>query len=311
MTNQVKTQITEAALSYMAGKEMTAANLSKLSGVNQSYLSAMLNGKLTVPVGEKETDIADKWWLLLADAVGVSLEKKYWKPVATKQMRHIMTSLETARDNGRATTIICDTGMGKSFCVDRFQNEFPKDVFVITINSLVRLHDVVNMLLDRLNLPQKSSKAMRMITIIMKLREMKRAGMKPTIVFDEAENMEHALVKMMKGLFDGLSGYASLIQMGTPQLLAKMYRAKNSNMEGGPQYFRRFKVGIQKVSPVVDFDPFFKELGIEPKLQKLLIRECDNYGELRDYLEPALRETDVRGVPLTADEFRVIHNIAA
>jgi len=301
----------ESAISYMAGKEMTAANLSKLSGVNQSYLSAMLNGKLTVMVGEKETDIQDKWWLLLADAVGVSLEKKYWKAVPTKQMRHIMTSLETARDNGRATTIICDTGLGKSFCVDRFQNEYPKDVFVITINSMVKLHDVVNMLLDKLNLPQKSSKAMRMITIVMKLREMKRAGLKPTIIFDEAENMEHALVKMMKGLFDGLTGYATLIQIGTPQLLAKMERAKNSNMEGGPQYYRRFKAGIQKVSPVVNFEPFFKELGIEPQLQKLLIKQCDNYGELHDYLEPALRETDVRGVPLTAEEFRVIYNLAA
>lgn len=293
----------------MAANQMTAGNLNKLSGVSESYLSHMLAGKWVVG----STEIADKWFYALANAIGYSTEKVYWKRVMTKQMRQIIAAMETARDNGRMATIICPTGMGKTYCIEMFRHEHPKDVIVVTINSLVKLHDVINSLCVAMNIPLRESKALRLRNIIVKLREMKRSGLKPTIVFDEAENMEHALVKLMKGLFDGLQGYATIVQIGTDQLLAKMKRAKNSNMDGGPQYFRRFKASINMITQIVSFDGFFKELGVtDTKVQKLLERECENYGELHDYLEPVLREADMRDLPVTVDLFHTIYsNMAA
>lgn len=291
----------------MTANKMTAGNLHKLSGVSESYLSSMLAEKWVVG----NTEIPQKWFLLLAAAVGYKTEKVYWKTVLTKQMRQITTALEVARENGRMATIICPTGMGKTYCIDMFKMNYPKDVFVIKVNSLVKLHDIVNMLIDALGimLPQRGSKALRMVNIIMKLREMKRAGLKPTLVFDEAENMEHSVIKMMKGLYDGLAGYATIVQIGTDQLLAKMKKAKNSNMDGGPQYYRRFKAGINMVSTVKSFDAFFHALGVtDVKVQKMLDRECDNYGELHDYLEPVLREADEHGIPVTVELFQTIYS---
>ena len=305
MQTQLKEQIRKAAQDYMTANQMTATNLHKLSGVSEAYLSSILAGKWVVGT----TEIADRYFLLLARAVGYNTEKVYWKQVMTKQMRQIITELEVARENGRMATVICPTGMGKTYCVNMFKYMYTKDVFVVTINSLVKLHDVVNKLLEVLGLPQKGSKAVRLMAIILKVREMKMAGLMPTLIFDEAENMEQPVMRMMKGLYDGLVHHASIVQIGTKQLETKMERAKNSHMEGGPQYFRRCKMSIRQINTVVNFDPFFKELGVtDAKVQRLALRECENYGELHDLLEPALREADLNEVPVTVDLIRTIHS---
>ena len=289
----------------MTANQMTATNLHKLSGVSEAYLSSILAGKWVVGT----TEIADRYFLLLARAVGYNTEKVYWKQVMTKQMRQIITALEVARDTRNMATIICPTGMGKTYCINMFKYSNPKDVFVVTINSLVKLHDVVNMLMDALGLALKGSKNVRLMNILLKLREMKMAGLKPTIIFDEAENMGQPMIGLMKGLYDGLVGHATIVQIGTGQLKTKMEKAKNSNMDGGPQYYRRFKASIHLVSTVVNFDPFFKELGVtDAKVQRLLERECENYGELHDYLEPVLREADLNEVTVTVDLIRTIHS---
>lgn len=46
------------------------------------------------------------------------------------------------------------------------------------------------------------------------------------------------------------------------------------------------------------------------ELRILLRGLCGNYGELHDFLEPALREAAEDGVPLTDQYFRVKYKIA-
>lgn len=310
MNIQQKNEIIEATNAYMTAQKMTAADMNRLSGVSQAYLSAMLNGKHSVGAdGGKQTDIADKWYYKLADVVGVRVEKEYWKTIVTRQMRQIITEMGQAKKLGHMSTIICNTGLGKTYVMERFVNENPKHTYIFTVNSLVRLHDVVNGLTQALGLEMKGSKALKMARIVMKLRDIKRSGGQPVIILDEAENMEHSLLKMIKGLFDGVVGYASLILIGTDQLEANMLRAKNQNMQGGPQFYSRFKASIKKISAVVDFTPFFEEFVEDKGLRKLLDRMCDDYRQLNQYLEPAMRECDARGVELNEMEFRRIYGI--
>ena len=47
----------------------------------------------------------------------------------------------------------------------------------------------------------------------------------------------------------------------------------------------------------------YKGRGYGKDLMKLLRMNADNYGELADYLEPAIREADRRGEPLTKEFF--------
>ena len=49
MNITTKNEIIAATKAYMEDKGMTPADMNKLSGVSQSYLSYMLNGKYEVP----------------------------------------------------------------------------------------------------------------------------------------------------------------------------------------------------------------------------------------------------------------------
>lgn len=47
----------------------------------------------------------------------------------------------------------------------------------------------------------------------------------------------------------------------------------------------------------------------DEELRQLLSRIADNYGELHDYLERAMREADEQGEPLTVELFKEMYNI--
>ena len=53
----------------------------------------------------------------------------------------------------------------------------------------------------------------------------------------------------------------------------------------------------------------FMEQIKDEELRQLLSRIADNYGELHDYLERAMREADEQGEPLTVELFKEMYNI--
>ena len=118
------------------------------------------------------------------------------------------------------------------------------------------------------------------------------------------------VIQMLKGLYDGVINYASVVMIGTSQLTDALQKLSHSNKNGAPQFFRRIKAGIRVIPAHKDFKPFFQKFKIDDKgLRDLLTRLCNNYGELHDYLEPALREADEAGQPLTEQFFRVMYNL--
>jgi DNA transposition AAA+ family ATPase len=196
-----------------------------------------------------------------------------------------------------------------------FQNKQPMHTYVITVNSLMRVGDIINQLYDLLGLRDGTSRAVRLSNIIIKLRDIKRKGGSPQIIFDESENMDGQTMRMIKGLFDGIYEYASIVLIGTDQLIYKMEKAKNGNKEGGPQLYRRFKKGIKYLDDIdrkfVKVFETLEENGItiEAGLRKLLHDLCENYGELQNYLEPAIRECGEKGIRLTEEFFRLKYDI--
>ena len=126
--------------------------------------------------------------------------------------------------------------------------------------------------------------------------------------------MNGQAMKMLKGLYDGLEGYAAIVLVGTEQLWKLMEKAKVKDAQSGPQFYRRFKPGTRHIrvsdNKLVRFAPFFDTLGIADKaFQRLLCNTCDNYGELHSYLMPALRAAQRDGVPMDMELFKTVNNI--
>lgn len=250
-----------------------------------------------------------------------SIKSIQWKTVPVKQFKEMFSTLESAKNEGKTAMIIGSTGYTKSYSIEKFIQQYPDYTYRITVSSLYKLQDIVNELTDAVNVDYVNinrrmntySLKVRVDAIVKKLIQINNEGGKPIIIFDEGENLEISVLKMLKALYDALKDHCSIVLIGTEQLLNKLLNLKKRNRDAIPQLYSRFKMGLRVLTPIVkhiDFKPFF-DLYIpeETAIQKILLERCDNYRELRDALEPALNKAAQKGELLTEKLFRIIHKI--
>ncbi|HMO62221.1 MAG TPA: AAA family ATPase [Ferruginibacter sp.] len=311
MQQELKKQIIDGALRYMEQNNLSQSDVARLTGINSSYLSLMLRYQFTTRAGSKDVDIADRYLYMLSEWAMLPYRKQYWEPLPTRQFTEVLAQLEHARKHCHTVTLICDSGFGKSYIVDRFQHRYPRQCIKVTINSTYRLKDILSIICEKLGIEQAWSTSITLAGIIDKLKDLKRQGEKIIIVIDEAENMQLPVFKMLKGLYDGVLGYAAIALVATDQLIHSLERLRKRDAVGIPQLCRRLKAGTKLINNhTAGFKLFFdKYIPGDKGLQKLLLTLCSNYGELHDYLEPVLREADAQAVPVTEDLFRIYHNL--
>lgn len=305
-----KKQIAAEIESYLSRHKITAQALSTKSGVNASVISAIRAGKNSIPAGAgKEVEIADKYYEILAETMGLKLEKTYWETKPTAQLGLIIATLADAKEFGYTNVIIGSTGCGKTYAVDMFAKKHPQDVFKITVGASDSIGDLIDKITDEvkptINAKGKSKKIKE---VCQKLRIMKFNGLKPILMFDESEYMKLSALCAMKELYDALNGVCGIVLVGTHQLIENIEKLKRRNKEGIPQLYRRIKFGIRML-PEIDrtFSDFIGEE--DAHLTKFLRANCDNYGELHDLLVPARRESERTGEPLTEQFIRTVFNI--
>jgi hypothetical protein len=309
MQEELKYQIVAGAKEYAALNKISNNDVSKMSGINTGYISSMFRNQFTNQVDGNEVPIGDRWFYKLAEWAGLPIKKQYWGTVQTVQFTGVISSLEAAKKTGRVSVIICDTGNGKTYSVEKFVHLNPQHTYKITVSDAHKLKDILIELMDKIGIPAAYGNAGKLLAIAERLRQLKRNGHKPQIILDEAENLKLPVIKSLKALYDQCNGYASITLIGTHQLIDDLIKMKKKNKGGVPQFYRRIKASIRLINSTCDFAPFFEKFNVERPLRKLLNELCDNYGELHDYLEPALREADERGEPLTENLFRVMYDM--
>ena len=303
MDNQVKKQIVEAAKSYASENGLVQESIADLAGINIGYVNAMWQGNFSIKGKEegKSTIIKDLYFKKVAKAVGFDYEQRYWGLVETPQYLEIYTELADAKNKGYMKMIIGETGCGKTFTVDKFVKDFPANVYKITVSNLYTIDDIINELCEKVGVNVTRGRVGRLKRVSDKLKNMQLNNQKPVVIIDEAENLQKPALKMMKSLYDSIKNYCSIVLIGTDQLINKLDALSEKNEDGIPQFCRRFKAGKRNLPPINKdkmFLPFLERINDEG-LRKTLIGQCDNYGELNDFLEPALREADAFGVELT------------
>ena len=311
LTVEQKQKIVTAANDYIVEKKISQADCSLVVSINQGYLSCMLRGKFVIENKDQQTEIHDKWFLAMAQTVGHQHEKTYWDFLLTIQTKEVLTYLEDFKKHRMSGAIICKTGFGKTYTIDRFVMKNPGDTIRITVSSLHRLRDILDEITRYLGLTMAASitNTYRILQIIHEVRTRHRNGLRPMLIIDEAENLNVSVLRMIKAMYDGFADYCPIVLIGTEELDVKLARAISKKTEGMPQFYRRFKAGFRRVSNKLEFGLFFDKYKIEQPLRKLLLELCDNYGELHDYLEPVLREADLTGEKVTEERFRLYHNM--
>ena len=302
MKNELKESIVEAAKSYITEKRISLNEHARRSDINPAYLSQMINNK-----GDS---IADKWYYALAKSVGFELDVIYWEHINTPQYMSIIAHLEEARNMARNRILICETGSGKTYAAKRYVMTNPHDTCLITISSFHTIRNLIDDIMDNIGLQPCGNPVTRLRNIAHRLSTFQLEGHKPLIIVDECENLKASAFGVIKSLYDQLEGVCPIVLIGTSQIEAKIANMLNLNRVGLPQFHRRFKAGIRHLPPIDKTYKLFLENKVEDnKLRTYLRRICNNYGELHDYLELALREADREGVGLTYSFFLDLHGI--
>lgn len=297
-----KRQIIAELKDYMLVRHLIPADIHRLSGVSEEYLSEMLkpNTDFKYSAGKGITgDIPERWFRMLKDTISKGAEQELWKTVPTSQMKSILATLEESKEFGYTRVIIGETGCGKTYFTDKFVDLNPKENFKITVGSMDNIADLLDKILDALKIKHGKSKSKKIRDIVKELKKRQLRGEKPTLIFDESEYMKQTTLCNIKELHDHLNKYVSINLIGTDQLLDKLDNLKKKNKAGMPQFYRRVKFGIRVLSPI---DTSFKGFlnGIEDKgFIKFLQQNCDNYGELHDAMMPIIRESHRTGEPMT------------
>jgi DNA transposition AAA+ family ATPase len=306
MTEQVKKEIVRSAIEYMNGKGMSQNAMCSGSKINVGYLSYMLKGELSI----NGTIIADKWFNQLAEYIGFKVEKTYWEVKSTPQFLSMILSLQEAKQHPKALILIGSTGSGKTFSTDRFLNQHPVHTYRITAGDHYKTKDIVNEICELVGVQTNGVIYDKLRRLSARLNEIRLAGGNPVIVIDEAENLKIPVIKILKSVYDKVGHSCSIVLIGTPEMLTMIDRGVSKGRPGLPQFKRRFKAGI-RLLPGIDtsFDQFLNDFALERGLINLLRVLCTNYGELHDYLEPVLREADVKNVKITEEFFRQYHHL--
>lgn len=312
MTDDLKQKIATACESYITEKGISRNELARISGVNPAYISAIMSGEYNYKNSRTGvlSPIADRWFTLLANAVGYKLQKEYWPFVKTQQFVEIIAELEDAKACAYTRALIGETGCGKTYTIERFRAANPIGCYVVKCHKYYTLRDIVDKIMDAVGINEPGNISKKLDRINIELWRMYRCGQHPIIILDEAENLTLSAIQMLKALYDFLKNACAIVLIGTNQLVKTLNRMRELDKPGAPQFYRRIKAGIRNITPC---DPLFSAFleSIEDKgLKKLLINTCDNYGELSDYLTPVLREADRVNRPLTESLFRIVNKLS-
>lgn len=310
MELEIKNEIVAAANAYTVEKGISNAELSKLSQVNDSYLSHMLRNIYTMDVSGKPTEIHEKWFKKLANAVGYELETLRWNTVPTPQFVEIIHALENAKEHHICGMLIGQTGCGKTYAINKFKQNKPSHTYVITASDMHKLTDILDDLQKVMGITGKWRMKNKVELIAVHVRKWAASGEDVQIIIDEAENLKISVIRMLKALYDLIAEHCSIILIGTPELTKKLERMKKNEREGIEQFCRRFKVGTRELTPInKEYNTMIDKYVTDPGLKRLLFQVSNNYGELHDWLWPVMRQAEQEKRKLTEEYFRLYHNM--
>ena len=317
LTEEQKKQISDALDAYVVEKGISYNTVAKGCRVSATYFSYIKKGDYFVPSQHGETVIPDSLFTKIARYVEFSLEKESWKRVMTAETIIIEQKLIEAKENGTFKAIIGASGCGKTYTVDHFvAREKHSHVYRITDGCLHKVSDVISDLTDEMRLMVKGKTQVgKLRAIENKISKIYSSGGTPLIIIDEAENLKLPVFGFVKQLYDILikngkkEKMCGIVLIGTEQLTRKIEKMSVRDKEGMPQFTRRIKAGVE----LIDHREWYKDKGFvnyvteltgEKDIVTLLKGMANNYGEVNDYLQPAMRNADKYGEPFTLQFFK-------
>ncbi|MDX2304642.1 MAG: AAA family ATPase [Microscillaceae bacterium] len=312
MDKILKDQISEAASNYIQEMGISQARLSEISGVKQSHLSHIMQGKYSISVSGKEVTIADKYYSSLARAIGMQLENSYWVHVDTENYKKVYIACADAKRLKERRIIDGLSGLGKSYAAGKFAQEKPNETYLIACKDDYSPKEFIVSVAEALSIgvdPRRMTRAQ-----IRKEITSKMAGMRnPLLIIDEAENLKDAAWSAIKDIADDLQAKAGMVIIGANDFKGQITRKARLNKRAYPQIESRFTEydTWAELHPLDEYDihQVCDTLGIKDKsVRSWIVKQCAglDYRDLKRYAQKILRESAESGEQINMQFIQIL-----
>lgn len=284
-------QIPEAISRYLKEKGSNQAQLSRVSGVSEAYISHIRAGRTHVGA----TPIGDKYYMQLAEIIGLNIERKVWRHFDTHYYRQMVVAIQQSRMERGRLCIDGGTGSGKSHACREYKKAFPGETYVVTCSALETTREFCVNIAESMKLETHGSTAAIVSRVIRKLTV---GSTRAILLIDEAEHIKgkDGYLKVIKSLADGLERKAALVLLGM---------GINSILNNGaargralyPQTARRFSRRELCTEGIAsDIVNICTEMEITSKrVHSWLVGHITNFGDLENILTEAMKESKATG----------------
>lgn len=290
--------IIEAARLYMQSNNLSqdafTDHVKKMGGLSRgfsvAYLNDMLKGKLVT--GAKQTQIDDKYFYRIAQAINFIIRKSFRKHHDTDNYFMCLNTFSDARDSKMPYAIDGPTGEGKSYAALGYMQQHPKNTYYVRCDGDLTAKSFFLELADSLQLVRAGTIFDIRKNVIHKLKNETDA----LLIIDEAENLKDRAWDSLKRVMDDLKGYTGLVFIGANEFENHLQKRADKMKACFPQVLRRLREGgINHLWSLTleDAIGICKEYGITSKQHvRVLYDRCRNTGQLTAMIAKILREAE-------------------
>ena len=296
---QKTTEIPEALRRYMEETGHTQADISRVSGVGASYLNHIAQGKMIVSNKNGGSEIKDKYYLMLCEAIQYPLKQEVWRHFNTYNFKQSINRIKSARIEKLRFTIDGDTGAGKTHACREYQKKYPKETYIVTCSAIENSKEFAKNIAEAVDASTIGTAGTIIKEVIKKLTKQCDNAL---LIIDEAEHIEKksGYINIIKALADGLENKVAfgLVGMDINKILQNGYERNKQNFR---QTARRFNLREKFDNDITeDIENICEDLGITSKnAQNWLKNRIKNFGDLEIIIKEAFKEAEKTNEPIT------------
>ena len=296
---QKTTEIPEALRRYMEETGHTQADISRVSGVGASYLNHIAQGKMIVSNKNGGSEIKDKYYLMLCEAIQYPLKQEVWRHFNTYNFKQSINRIKSARTEKLRFTIDGDTGAGKTHACREYQKKYPKETYIVTCSAIENSKEFAKNIAEAVDASTIGTAGTIIKEVIKKLTKQCDNAL---LIIDEAEHIEKksGYINIIKALADGLENKVAfgLVGMDINKILQNGYERNKQNFR---QTARRFNLREKFDNDITeDIENICEDLGITSKnAQNWLKNRIKNFGDLEIIIKEAFKEAEKTNEPIT------------
>ncbi|WP_376777348.1 AAA family ATPase [Flavobacterium covae] len=296
-------QIPDAIRAYLDEKNTNQANLAKLSGVGEAYVSTILAGKTTIA----KSEIKDKYYEALCQFIGFKLKYELWRHFDTNNYMLFITSIVEARQEKKRFTFDGDTGSGKTYACKEYKRQFPTNTFLVTCSAIENSKEFAINIAEVVGVEIHGTAGAIIKRVVKKLISLEDA----ILYIDEAEHIKNknGYINIIKSLADLLEGKVAfgLVGMGINDILNKGFERNKQNFR---QTARRFSDRGKCVEDIAeDIANICHDMNITSKrIINWFTNRIKDFDTMKIITTKAIKEITETGEPISIELLNSIYH---